>query len=146
MNFQTRYITKDDFYKYWGQSLESLLGVDPNQPEQAAFANAFINQRETECVLFVSTRSAKTVNFDNMNEYQKEQWQLGILYYCYYVIKSGLVGMYSGINNEGSKQLKEIDIETAIMNTYSYKFFIQSGAIVRQVQRQMTGFGGYFLQ
>ena len=40
----------------------------------------------------------------------------------------------------------EIDIETAIMNTYSYKFFIQSGAIVRQVQRQMTGFGGYFLQ
>lgn len=144
MNFQTRFITKDDFNSYWGTPIEELLGLSPNTPETNNIVNAFFTQREHECELYCETRSGKKYNYDELSTFQKEQFQMGILYYSMYVIKNGLVGMFSGIGDSG-KTLSKKDMENAMLDSFSERYFIVAGLLDRNLRSQSAMKGGWYI-
>ena len=91
---QSKYITKDDYFEYFGESLDMLEdGLNPSNK-----VNAFLFRLETRMASFIEVNFNLSIDrlYPQFTDYQKLHYKLALLEQAYYIIHNGEISTDSG--------------------------------------------------
>lgn len=132
MEFQTKYITPDDFLNYFGIDLGAQLKGNANPSDKA---NAFLNRIEVRMEAFLNANFFKLVTdlWPKFTDFQKMHYKYALLEQALYVFKNGDISVDSGYDpNEGMKiSLK--DKKAIIMAPNAIDHLMLTGLWSRQI-------------
>lgn len=132
MEFLTKYITPDDFKTYFGIDLgvELKNGANPSDT-----ANAFIIRIEKSVEIFLNATFDRNIReeFERFTNYQKEMYQLALLYQAKYVYDNGDIMGDSGYNIEQGEIASNRTLEMKSISLLAQKCLINCGLWCRKI-------------
>lgn len=112
--FQTKYITPDEFRDYFGIDLMFVLKDDANPSNKAV---AFLKRIEDRMESKIDAECFRKVNneYPHFSDYQKEHYKRALLEQAIYVFKNGDISVDSGFDPEkgviaNRSKLQEIEL------------------------------------
>lgn len=116
LKITTKYITADDYKRYFGVDLGKTLKGDDNESDKAS---RFLMRVENDVELWLNYNYKQSIHdiYDDLNDFQKEKYQLALLEQAKYMFKNGDIGGDSGYDQDSGviasrSEIKEIMIST----------------------------------
>ena len=142
MKLTTKYITKDDYYNYFGEDLNVVL---PNLDNPNNKAERFIMQVEDDVDVFLNTKCFKQIDriYGGLTDYQKECYKKALLNQCKYKLKNGDLGNDSGYDPHTGKNISRPELQEIELSSKCIDYLILAGLYNRKIRAGGRG-GGYF--
>ena len=138
MTIQTRYINKDDFKAYFGIDLDYELH-DSENPSNNAEAFLYRVEIEMETMLNCLYFKNITEEYPKLSDYQKEHYQLALLYQAYYKFKNGDIINDSGYDFEtGDKANTETILSKSLAPLAKMQLEL-TGLLTRHINARRKG-------
>lgn len=117
------YVTPDDFKNVYGRDLRNMLRSNDNESNQA---ESFIAMVTSSLKRWVESHTYRRLSYEDLTDYQYEQWQRAILAQVYYTWKEGAkaLGLSSGTDDEKGiildiDTLREVEVCSAAIDYLS---------------------------
>lgn len=138
----TKYITKDDYFNYFGEDLDVVL---PNLDAPNNKAERFIKQVEDDVDLFLSTKCFKHIDtiYDRLTDYQKECYKKALLNQCKYKLRNGDLGNDSGYDPHTGKNITRSELQGIELSSKCIDYLMLAGLYNRKIRGSNIG-GGFF--
>lgn len=93
IDFKPKYVTVDDFNNYWGVDLREMIRSYGNDSYKA---ENFLFSTETKLMGWINANTFRRKDWNQLNPYQLQQFQLAILEQAMYRLKNGDIALDSG--------------------------------------------------
>jgi hypothetical protein len=137
MDFTPKYVTADDYFKFFGVELSYELQDNDNVGEKV---NAFIFRIETIVESFIQAELFKDFKFDEMTDFQQTHFKLGILEQINYVIRNSDVSGDSGYDPQQGMVANRDYLKGITISPNSIRHFMIAGIWSRKLKH---GFGWF---
>lgn len=96
MELKTKYITSDDYFRYFGENLQKFFDENSDNPSDAV--NSFLIRIENRMETFLNAKCFKNIGsiYCHFSDFQKEHYKRALLEQAYYVIHNGDLSVDSG--------------------------------------------------
>lgn len=137
MRLQTKYITADDFFQYFGIDLGAKLKGDANPSDKA---NSFLLRIENDIASWLDYTFFQDVDsrWPEFTDTQKEEYQLALLEQAMYVFRNGDIGVDSGYEPDEGIKVSKKEIKDIMIAPKAEMHLNKAGLC----SRYLEGYGG----
>lgn len=141
MEFQSKYVTADEFKEYTGIDLYGNLKDDDNPSNKV---NALLFRVETRLDAFINANFYRNVDveYPTFSDYQKKHYKLALMEQILYMLKSGDISVDSGYDPDDGIKAKYEDIRKLVIAPNTKDQLMLCGLWCRKVRNK--GRGGYY--
>lgn len=139
-----KFVTIDDFDNYWGRHLRDLLRTTDGNTNQA---DAFLYRVEVELMNFIDAKTFRNVRYDELSDYQLNQFKLAILEQAMYRFKEGENGLDSGYDRQRGMVATASELERIRICRPAIEYLKVAGLfnlVMRNKPRTLRGYAGLY--
>lgn len=137
MDFNPKYVTADNYFQLFGVELSFEL---PDNDNAGGKVNAFIFRIEMIVESFLQTELYKTIDFNEMTDFQQEHFKLGILEQMNYMIRNSDISGDSGYDPQKGVVVNRDYLKGITLGPNAIRQFMLAGLWSRKLQH---GFGWF---
>lgn len=134
MNFEPKFISASDFYDYWGVDLIEKLKSGGNPSNKV---NIFLRRIENNVMAWIDANTFRNVHWDNLSEFQLEQFQYALLEQAMYVYRNSDISLDSGYDPEKGIIVDKGILDNLIICTPALNFLKLAGLYNLNVTNRM---------
>lgn len=136
-----KFITPDDYFNYWGENLGQQLNDTDNISNEA---NLFLMRVENDLMAYIDTNTYRTIRYENLTEFQLEQFKIALLYQAKYRLKNGDTGLDSGYDMETGIIAQKKDLNTIKVSDTVIEYLKRAGIWNQKIKnkRRFMRYGG----
>lgn len=133
MELKSRFITKDDFFGYFGRDLEKEL---PDLDNVSNKVEAFLvrNEHLVESWLSYNYKYRFDIRYDNVGDWQKYQYKLALLQQALYTLENGDIGSDSGYDRQSGVVAGRQTLNQITLSQRTLYHLEQGGFLTTQLQ------------
>lgn len=133
MEITTKYITKDDFKRYFGIDLDIKLKDNDNPSDKS---NAFLMRVENDVMLWLNHTFNQDIDYlyPEFTDIQKQYYQLALLEQAIYMFKNGDILNDSGYEPDGGKVISRGEIKEIMLSPRTEMYLKQVGLCNRYLR------------
>lgn len=139
IDFKPKYVTVDDFNNYWNTNLREMLLSNGND---SYAAEKFLFQTEVKLMAWINANTFRRKDWNQLNKFQYQQFQLAILEQAMYRFKVGDLDLDSGYNPESGFVAKPGELNRIKVSRSAIEFLQNAGLYNLVIKNRPRTFSG----